>query len=294
MNSPITLEQFQELLPSICSKETAAGGGVGWTSKNPLWGHCAVASLIAQNLFGGTLRRVSLENTPFAAARSHYFNCIDQVDEDFTYEQFGDYLPELPSEERTRDYVIGGADTRKRYATLSIRLAQALEPDNPLLHDEIYLACLRQALLSPCQKKGVGAVFVEPQGTIIAQEHNRPIEGLENLCRPTCIRLQIQSRTESMLGACGHAEERLFWNIVKKGYRPFFAAFSLYVAGITSQGLPEKRPYPEFTCLRCAVAMHYAGIPSIYIAYQGKEWIKQTVAEALASAQKYALGTKKA
>lgn len=161
-----------------------------------------------------------------------------------------------------------------------------------LQDDPIYQACIEEARKSPCQKKGVGAVFVAPQGIIIAREHNRFIEGLEGLCTPTCIRLQIQSRTESMIGACGHAEERLIWGVIKKGYGPFLEDFSIYVAGVV-HGVPEKRSYPEFTCLCCAVAMHYAGIPSIHLAYLGKEWIKQTAAEALASATQYALGTKK-
>ena len=162
-----------------------------------------------------------------------------------------------------------------------------------LTDDPIYHACIAEALKSPCQKKGVGAAFVGPQGHIIAQEHNLPIEGMEGMCQPTCIRFQIQSRTESMLGACGHAEERLIAKVVKMGYQPFFADFSIYVAAVTADKAPEQRPFPEFTCLRCAVQMHLYEIASVHVAYLGQSWVKQTTAQALASAQEYARGEKK-
>ncbi len=158
-------------------------------------------------------------------------------------------------------------------------------------NDPIYQACIAEALKSPCQKKGVGAVLVSAEHTdatrghtIIAREHNRPIEGMESLCQPTCIRLRIASRTESMLGSCGHAEERLLWDVTRRGYLAFMPQLSLYVAGVTDQKVPERRPFPEFTCLRCAVAMHYADLGAIYVAYQGNSWVRQTPQEALASA----------
>ena len=51
-----TVEQFKQLLPSICDKETTQDAE-HWTAENPLCGHCAVVSLVAQNLFGGELLR---------------------------------------------------------------------------------------------------------------------------------------------------------------------------------------------------------------------------------------------
>ena len=116
-------------LPKVCAKDTAAGGGKGWTPDNPLWGHCAVVSLIVQDLFGGDLLRVSLEGTEFAEGRSHYFNRLpDGRVVDLTEAQFQGRLPaELAATAvvRDRDYVIGGADTRERYERLRERLQQA-------------------------------------------------------------------------------------------------------------------------------------------------------------------------
>lgn len=154
-------------------------------------------------------------------------------------------------------------------------------------NDPIYQECIRQARMSPCQKMGFGAVLVAPKGIIIAREHNRPIKGLEGLCQPTCIRLKIQSRTKSMIGACGHAEERLIWDVIKRGYGPFFESFCLHVAGTT------QRQLREFTCLRCAVAMHYSGLVHVKIAYMGCEWVELTAEQCLQQAKAYALGEKK-
>lgn len=160
----------------------------------------------------------------------------------------------------------------------------------PLPQDPIYQECLRQARLSPCQKKGVGAVLVDSRRTILATDYNQPITGLESLCQPNCIRFTIPSRTESMIGACGHAEERLLWNA--KNIH-FLHVCELYVAAVTAAGLPEKRQFSEFTCLRCAVAMHYAGVAAVNVAFNGERWVRQTAQDALASAKEHALGKKK-
>ena len=59
-DNKITPEQFRAILPEICDSETSQSPQ-GWKPTNPLWGHCAVVSLIAQNLFGGELLRASLD-----------------------------------------------------------------------------------------------------------------------------------------------------------------------------------------------------------------------------------------
>lgn len=72
----ITPNTFKELLPTICNRETSQDPA-GWTPENPLWGHCAVVCLAAQNLFGGELLRASLTEVPgFEHMRSHYWNTL--------------------------------------------------------------------------------------------------------------------------------------------------------------------------------------------------------------------------
>jgi len=83
----MTIEQFQEIIPKICNVDTCKTPEI-WTSKNPTQGHCAIISLLAQELFGGTIVRVSLINTPYEKMVSHFFNIISGVDYDFTISQF--------------------------------------------------------------------------------------------------------------------------------------------------------------------------------------------------------------
>jgi len=115
-------DEFTSILLKICDRATSADPE-HWIPKNPLWGHCAVASLLAQDIFGGDLVRASLEGTPFSAMRSHYWNrFLNGFEVDFTASQFGNNLPaNLIGELRERDYVLSNADTRRRYELLAER-----------------------------------------------------------------------------------------------------------------------------------------------------------------------------
>jgi len=115
----ITPEKFKETLLKICTKETSSSPDT-WSTENPLLGHCAVVTLLAQDLFGGEILRGSLDNTPFAYMRSHYWNKLpDGTEIDFTKDQFQSNSPQnLKSEPRTREYLLSNAETLKRYTLL--------------------------------------------------------------------------------------------------------------------------------------------------------------------------------
>jgi hypothetical protein len=98
------------------SKETSADPK-HWTPENPALGHCAVSSLIIQDLLGGELLRTKINGI------SHYCNRLPNGQRvDVTREQF----PEITSEEeyvvRSRDYVLSFSDTVARYDLLKQRL----------------------------------------------------------------------------------------------------------------------------------------------------------------------------
>ncbi len=121
------LESFEKLisdlniiLPEICSRETSSDPN-GYTDTNPLWGHGAVVALLVQDVFGGDLLRASLEGTPFAKMRSHYWNRLPGgMVLDFTASQFGEVYPISFSqaEVRSRDYVLSNQETKTRYELL--------------------------------------------------------------------------------------------------------------------------------------------------------------------------------
>ena len=291
MEMKVTPERFKQLLPLICDKETTSDPD-NWTPENPLWGHCAIVSLVAQNLFGGELLRGSLmEVSGFEHMRSHYWNKLaDGSIEDFTKSQFGERYPEgLKAETRDRFYVLSFPETAKRYKLLAFRLAKALSNNNPLFDDAIYRRCFYVALDSHCQKMKFGCVIIH-NGKIVYAGCNNTIEPLKSLCEPKCIRFSITSRTESMIGACGHAEEEGLWNVVHQGI-PIHEC-NLYVAGIYPNGLPWLKKNTEHTCLRCAVQMYNAKIKNIYVPVIDL-WRIIFTEEALETARAYATGEKK-
>ncbi len=127
MVSP-TPDQFQKLLFEICTRDTSADPD-HWTPKNPLWGHCAVAALLAQDIFGGLLLRASLLDVPeFAAMKSHYWNlCPGGIERDFTRAQFQNGLPShLAREHKDRDYLLSNPETRRRYELLVRRFQERI------------------------------------------------------------------------------------------------------------------------------------------------------------------------
>ena len=193
-----------------------------------------MVALVAQNLFGGALLRSSLEQVEgFQHLGSHYRNQLpDDKIVDFTHSQFGPNYPEnkfLNEATRNRSYVLSFPETVKRYKLLYWRLTSKLYESNPLFQDPIYQKCFYAALDSPCQKMQFGCV-VTHQGEVVYEGCNRIIEPLRSLCEPKCIRLSIRSRTESMLGACGHAEELALWEMVRAGTP--LSECDFYVAGL--------------------------------------------------------------
>lgn len=122
--------EFEVIMLEICDQETSQDSEA-WTAENPLWGHCAVVSLLVQDVFGGDLLRVSLEGTEFASSRSHYWNRLPNgIEHDFTRVQFdGRYPKGLKAEVCERSYVLSYQPTVQRYELLSRRFWEAINAD---------------------------------------------------------------------------------------------------------------------------------------------------------------------
>lgn len=297
MSAPVSVEKFKEILPLICDAETSADPS-GWIPENPLWGHCAVVSVIAQNLFSGdimrtpNLKRITGWNH---INSSHYWNRLpDSRVEDFTAPQFGIVYPNITKiEVSSRNYILFDPRTGKpreivkRYKFLAWRLAKILNPDNPFFNDAIYRACFDAALDSSCQKFWVGTVVkdVKYNGGIIYTSANGVLSPLKSFCDPQCIRLSIQSRTESMIGACGHSEELAIWEMVRR--RIPLSECEFYVAGFSPNFMLYSKKFPEFTCLRCAVQIYNAGLKTLYVPFEDK-WVGISAQDCVKQAVAYA------
>jgi hypothetical protein len=126
----VTREQFSCILPKICDQETSASPEL-WTPACPLWGHCAVVALLAQDVFGGKILRFGFHpDSPFFKSMgSHYWNQFaDGTELDFTRGQFGEnYPPELIGVVREREYLLSSPTTAVRYNLLLGRFHHALK-----------------------------------------------------------------------------------------------------------------------------------------------------------------------
>lgn len=294
----LSVEQFKKILPKICDKETSSDPNNKWKQENPLWGHCAVVTLIANNLFGGEMLRAEM----VGQNDSHYWNKLPYGNEkDFTRDQFGGSYPELANTVvRTRSYVLYDTKTgvpreiMKRYKLLAWRLAKELNEDNILFRDPIYCRCFYNALDSPCKKMKFGAVITHRTGErdskFVSGECNRTIEPLTFLCEPDCVRLRIPSRTDSAVGACGHAEENALSAVAKMGIP--LNECDLYVAGIYPNGLPNIKTQNEFTCLYCARQIYNFGVGRVLVPTISG-WQGLSGEECLKTAVAYATGEKK-
>ncbi len=283
---PISLKELEKVLPKICDKETSFDPD-NWKPDNPFYGHCAVIALLVQNLLGGKLQYTSLKDSPkFAHMKTHYWNKLDDGTEvDFTKVQFGDdFSDDLKGKSKTPKSLLSINSVLNRFKPLAFRLAKALSKNNIIFNDPIYKACFYNAIESPCQKMKFGCVIIH-NNQIVYEGHNDTMEPLESLCKPECIRFQIQSRTDQMLGACGHAEELGLWAVAKK--RIPLDECELYIAGIHPNGLPWIKKEPEHTCLRCSTQMYNANVEKIFVPVIDK-WIGITPKEALDTALKYA------
>lgn len=280
------VKELERLLRKCWSKETSADPD-GWTPENPAWGQCAVTSLVVQDFFGGDLMRGSLENVKnFEFMKSHYWNRIPNRKRiDLSRSQFPKATyREIPrGEPRDRTYPLSHEPTRRRFTILRLAIENELRP-NPLFSDPIYQKCFEVAQTSSCKKMRFGCLIAHDKLTVEAS--NKTIEPLQHLCEPECIRSRIKSRTESMIGACGHAEE---WALKEARKRDFpLDQCSLYIAGFQIDNTPWIKQRPEHTCIRCATQMFMAQIGKIYVPVIDR-WEAINPEEALKTAISYAL-----
>lgn len=119
----LEVQNFKKQLHEIAAKDTSSDPD-NWHEANPTWGHCAVAALLVQDLFGGTLLNAKVNGV------SHYWNKLESGTEvDVTFEQFLNeepYVGPLPlvtaeTDGKQRDYVLSFPETKRRYELLKQR-----------------------------------------------------------------------------------------------------------------------------------------------------------------------------
>lgn len=126
----LSLDDFTQLIKNICSRETSFDP-INWRHDNPLYGHCAIVSLLVQDYFSGEILRYSFKDIEqYRHLRSHYFNkLVNGEIIDLTKNQFKDtkFLNDLIFTARSRNEVLSNSSTKRRYEIISSKLIKQIK-----------------------------------------------------------------------------------------------------------------------------------------------------------------------
>lgn len=112
-----------ELLSHIwCAETCAPRMRDRWSTENMTLGQCSITAFLAQDIFGGSVYGIKLEDGNF-----HCYNVVGDSVFDLTSEQFGDKkLCYENNPEQSRDKHFAKEEKRLRYEYLKAELLKAL------------------------------------------------------------------------------------------------------------------------------------------------------------------------
>lgn len=123
---PYSIDQVANAIRTNWDKDTSASPDE-WSADNHALGQCVPSSLVAQDLLGGMLERLTTARN--GKRETHYRN---QLADGQTVDISGDQYPEdqafepAPVEGDVREYVLGNENTRRRYRLLLGRVTHTL------------------------------------------------------------------------------------------------------------------------------------------------------------------------
>lgn len=307
----LPLAELKYLIRKSASRETSVPPAELWTPENPLYGHCAVATALCEDLCGGTTKRgvIPPEWHEQLGYKSHYWNILpDGTDFDLFQEQFPPNFPydafirgkvgsEFSRDVRAR--ILANDDTKNRYELLRERVETLLRA-TPIFTDIKFQRCWELAFSkeAKCGKMRF-ACLVYYDDFPVVHDINRMMTdnfGKERFCSldgSRCIRTQISSRTDYALGDCAHAPIWCLKELFELGFRPTdLRKFDFYEAGFFPDGSPWFREKPDYTCTGCQNLFVMFGVERIRVS-QLHGWVKLYTCESFYSSANYALGQEK-
>lgn len=116
IKSPIDL--YDALSNVWCAETCAARMRQSWTKENKTLGQCSVTAFLVQDIFGGKVYGINLEN-----GNVHCYNVIGDCKFDLTSEQFGDEVLNYENNpEQFREKHFADTDKLHRYEYLTAAL----------------------------------------------------------------------------------------------------------------------------------------------------------------------------
>ena len=120
VRDPRTL--YSLLLGAWCAETCAPRMRKDWSPDNPTLGQCSVTAFLAQDIFGGRVYGVPLEDGNF-----HCFNKVGDCVFDLTSEQFGDAALDYENcPEQFREVHFAKEEKKQRYELLKARLESVI------------------------------------------------------------------------------------------------------------------------------------------------------------------------
>ena len=117
------LKEVYGILLKVWTKETCAPRmRQEWDQNHPSYGQCSVTAYLIQDLFGGEVRSIKLED-----GSNHCFNIIDEKLFDLTSPQFNTNLSYDNSEIRTKEELLQNEEKTARYLFLKERVLELKE-----------------------------------------------------------------------------------------------------------------------------------------------------------------------
>lgn len=112
----LQIKDYTQNLKSACSAETCYPPNRDqWNKDNPFYGHCALIVAGIYFKFGGEIMRGIIKESGI----SHYWNRINNIDYDMTYEQFGESGAEIvDAQVSSINRIMSNQDTFERYHLL--------------------------------------------------------------------------------------------------------------------------------------------------------------------------------
>ena len=105
-----------------CAETCAPRMRKDWSPDNPTYGQCSITAFLAQDIFGGQVYGVPLEDGNF-----HCFNQVGDRVFDLTSEQFGDTVPDYGNRtEQFREVHFAKTEKKLRYENLRARLESVI------------------------------------------------------------------------------------------------------------------------------------------------------------------------
>lgn len=116
-----TIETLADAFNKSYAKDTAYRGI--WMPDRPAFGHCAVATLVAQEILGGRILRGSISGP---VVGTHYWNLLPSgIEVDFTAAQYaGVTTAKREITEALRQSMLQNVDTKKRYMLFRRRVLE--------------------------------------------------------------------------------------------------------------------------------------------------------------------------